>query len=110
MPLTAKGEEIYQSLLKTYGSERKAKQVLYAGKNAGTFTGIDDNTVQDRLDAAVCLTDALEERMDAYCERMDAVNTNEFANLRTPRGDAFPPYTILELQRLASELRSGPAT
>jgi hypothetical protein len=42
MPLTAKGEEIYRSLLKEYGSEAKAKQVLYAGKKAGTFTGIDE--------------------------------------------------------------------
>ena len=27
---------------KTYGSEKKAKEVLYASRNAGTITGIDD--------------------------------------------------------------------
>jgi hypothetical protein len=41
MPLTAKGEKILSNLVKEYGSEEKGKQVLYAGKNAGTFTGID---------------------------------------------------------------------
>ncbi len=40
MPLTKKGEEILSNLNKEYGS-KKAEQVLYAGKNAGTFTGID---------------------------------------------------------------------
>lgn len=41
MPLTNKGEEILASMKKTYGSEEKAKEVLYASKNAGTITGID---------------------------------------------------------------------
>jgi hypothetical protein len=40
MPLTAKGEEIKSALQKEYG-EKKGEQVLYAGKNKGTFTGID---------------------------------------------------------------------
>jgi len=40
VPLTKKGEEILSNLKKEYGS-KKAEQVLYAGKNAGTFTGID---------------------------------------------------------------------
>jgi len=42
MPLTAKGEEIKSALQKEYG-EKKGEQVLYAGKNKGTFTGIDDD-------------------------------------------------------------------
>jgi hypothetical protein len=40
MPLTAKGQEILAALEKEYGPE-KGKSVLYAGKNKGTFTGID---------------------------------------------------------------------
>ncbi len=40
MPLTKKGEEIKSALTKEYGA-KKGEQVLYAGKNAGTFTGID---------------------------------------------------------------------
>lgn len=42
MPLTAKGEEIKTALVKEYG-EKKGEQVLYAGKNKGTFTGIDND-------------------------------------------------------------------
>ncbi len=41
MPLTSKGETIKAALTKEYGSEKKGEQVLYAGKNKGTFTGID---------------------------------------------------------------------
>lgn len=40
MPLTAKGAEIKKALVKEYG-EKKGEQVLYAGKNKGTFNGID---------------------------------------------------------------------
>ena len=40
MPLTAKGEEIKAALEKEYGA-KKGEQVLYAGRNKGTFTGID---------------------------------------------------------------------
>jgi hypothetical protein len=48
MPLTAKGEEIKSALQKEYG-EAKGEQVLYAGKNKGTFTGI-DSVVSDTVD------------------------------------------------------------
>ena len=41
MPLTPKGEKIEKALKEEYGPE-KGEHVLYAGKNAGTFTGIDD--------------------------------------------------------------------
>lgn len=40
MPLTEKGEKIKAALQKEYGAER-GERILYAGKNAGTFTGID---------------------------------------------------------------------
>lgn len=40
MPLTSKGEKIKAALTKEYGA-KKAEKVLYAGKNKGTFTGID---------------------------------------------------------------------
>jgi len=45
MPLTAKGEKILSNLEEEYGAE-KGKQVLYAGKNKGTFTGIDAAAAQ----------------------------------------------------------------
>lgn len=41
MPLTSKGEEIMHNMEKTYGSEKKAEQVFYASKNAGTISGVD---------------------------------------------------------------------
>lgn len=41
MPLTDKGESILNSLQKEYGSKH-GKEVLYAGKNSGRFTGIDE--------------------------------------------------------------------
>ncbi len=41
MPLTKKGKKILSSMKKTYGSSAKAKQVLYASKNAGKIKGID---------------------------------------------------------------------
>jgi hypothetical protein len=41
MPLNAKGEKILNAMEETYGSEKKAKSVLYASKNAGKITGID---------------------------------------------------------------------
>jgi hypothetical protein len=41
MPLTPKGEKILANMKEQYGSEEKAKEVLYASKNKGTITGID---------------------------------------------------------------------
>jgi len=43
MPLTEKGEKIKRALVQEYG-EKKGKEVLYAGKNKGTFTGIDSTS------------------------------------------------------------------
>ena len=51
MPLTAKGKEILANLKKEYGSEKKAKEVLYAGENKGTFTGIHDDFIEPIEDA-----------------------------------------------------------
>jgi hypothetical protein len=41
MPLTAKGEKIKEAMTKEYG-EKKGEQVLYASKNKGTISGIDE--------------------------------------------------------------------
>lgn len=41
MPLTSKGEEILANMRKQYGSDKKAKQVFYASKNAGKITGVE---------------------------------------------------------------------
>ncbi len=64
MPLTAKGEEIKAALQKEYGAE-KGERVLYAGKNKGTFTGIDS----DRVDAMVAAVDSLVRRADALFDK-----------------------------------------
>jgi len=46
MPLTQKGQELLKKLQAEYGPEH-GKQVLYAGKNKGTFTGIDEQKAFD---------------------------------------------------------------
>ena len=54
MPLTKKGETIKAALVKEYGEER-GERILYAGKNKGTFTGIDaarDDAIRSYHDAA----------------------------------------------------------
>ena len=65
MPLTAKGEKILKSMEKTYGSEKKAEQVLYASKNAGEITGIDDACLA-KLDSFIEGVTRLGKRVDAY--------------------------------------------
>ncbi len=52
MPLTEKGREIKRALVKEYGA-KKGEQVLYAGKNKGTFTGIDAQRGKDALSKAI---------------------------------------------------------
>jgi hypothetical protein len=41
MPLSSKGKKVLKAMKKTYGSAKKAKQVLYASKNAGTVKGVE---------------------------------------------------------------------
>ena len=64
MPLTAKGEEIKSALTKEYG-EKKGEQVLYAGKNKGTFTGIDSGRLDSLLNDLV----EAEKRLEAMSAR-----------------------------------------
>lgn len=66
MPLTAKGEKIKEALTKEYG-EKKGEEVLYAGKNKGTFSGIDSN----RLDALISATDSMERRVVDLMTKVD---------------------------------------
>jgi hypothetical protein len=69
MPLTAKGTEIKAALVKEYG-EKKGEQVFYAGKNKGTFTGVDSKLAAVRDGVA-----ELERRMDAVASRGDTQMT-----------------------------------
>ena len=46
MPLTHKGTEILEKMRETYPTEKKAKEVFYASKNAGTITGVDSAQVE----------------------------------------------------------------
>lgn len=66
MPLTAKGEEILSNLQKEYGAD-KGERVLYAGKNKGTFTGID--AFADACSGIVDAVEGLNRRVDAYTAR-----------------------------------------
>jgi hypothetical protein len=69
MPLTEKGEKIKSALEKEYGKEH-GDRVLYAGKNAGTFTGIDSAKLDRVADAMVNLHD----RLDKMQARRDAAS------------------------------------
>jgi hypothetical protein len=64
MPLTAKGEEIKSALTKEYGAE-KGEEVLYAGKNKGTFTGIDCDNLARIADAVNNLAQRFDAMVDA---------------------------------------------
>ena len=103
MPLTAKGQEILSNLEKEYGSAEKAKQVLYAGKNKGTFTGIDSrddaanatrgdsediHEVRDRVVDAACRS--LQDSMigiERAAKRMDAAVRDDAEALTNIRCD-----------------------
>jgi hypothetical protein len=50
VPLTAKGEKIKAALEKEYGA-KKGEQVLYAGRNSGTFAGVDADPIDRYMDA-----------------------------------------------------------
>jgi len=65
MPLTSKGEEIKSALTKEYGA-KNAEEVLYAGKNKGTFTGID--ALADAVSAMCDACAGIAKRWDAYCD------------------------------------------
>jgi hypothetical protein len=67
MPLSAKGETIKAALQKEYGKE-KGERVLYAGKNAGTFTGIDTAAAQHGYLDACRRGDAAQ--MRTCCDQM----------------------------------------
>ncbi len=81
MPLTEKGEKIKSALTKEYGGEKKAEQVLYAGKNKGTFTGIDEEGPagagskdlprldSDKIDSIMDAVSNLAHRFDAMSSR-----------------------------------------
>jgi hypothetical protein len=40
VPLTKKGRTVMSSMVKTYGSKKKAKEVFYASQNKHTITGV----------------------------------------------------------------------
>lgn len=65
MPLSEKGEAILRALEAEYGSKAKAEEVLFAGKNSGTFTGIDAQAIDSTLDAIAEAVNCLDDRFDA---------------------------------------------
>lgn len=79
MPLTSKGKKILRSLQEEYGAE-KGERVLYAGKNAGTFTGIDTAELDDAVvDGAKAWLDASEwERQRAERDKPTGSDVNKY--------------------------------
>lgn len=96
MPLTGKGEKILSNLEKEYG-DKKAKEVLYAGKNKGTFAGIDSDKPKhwrERLDSVLTACDGLLSRIDALeCTRSDTIGINGKAyTVKTDGGPGSGPH------------------
>jgi len=73
MPLTAKGMEIKKALTGEYGEE-KGEQVLYAGKNKGTFTGIDAEETAGEQASEDARMSAIEGRLSEVEGKKDAVD------------------------------------
>ena len=49
MPLTKKGTKILSSMLKTYGNDKKAKEVFYASINKGKISGAEGKKKKHKL-------------------------------------------------------------
>ncbi len=96
MPLTEKGEEIKSALEKEYGAER-GERVLYAGKNKGTFTGID---------AIADAVNNLQQRFDAMCDADEKYWTYKPAS-RTPSVSDLPKGAFKGTQEEFSRLSPG---
>ena len=75
-------ETIKAALTKEYGAE-KGKEVLYAGKNKGTFTGID--ALADAINGVCDQVIKLNARIDAYCSRQDDHRVLGGIGFRSPR-------------------------
>jgi hypothetical protein len=73
MPLTAKGEEIKKVITKEYGA-KKGEQVLYAGKNKGTFTGIDSFNSEKMSEAK---KEGAVKSSDSYAQPVTAMSAGE---------------------------------
>ena len=49
MPLNKKGHKILSSMLKTYGSEKKAKEIFYSSINSGKIKGVEGKKEKHKL-------------------------------------------------------------
>jgi hypothetical protein len=102
MPLTSKGEEIKSALTKEYGAE-KGEQVLYAGKNKGTFTGIDCDKINRIADAVNNLSQRFDAIVDAETAKVPE-GRKKLDIKRTPMLPADEAY----LKRMIEESKVKP--
>lgn len=102
MPLTAKGTELKSALTKEYGEE-KGERVLYAGKNKGTFTGIDTAEIDAACRVLEDEIEGLNRRVDAYCDaRTDAQREPEHKVVMEFDGDFNITGLLQHLHRLGA--------
>jgi hypothetical protein len=102
VPLTEKGREIKSALVEEYG-EKKGEQVLYAGKNKGTFTGIDGFNEEKEREA---------EKEGAVKSHDDNFGTTKMEAEQLPSADSYSAVgggriTIAEINRQGQELWGG---
>lgn len=69
MPLTEKGKKILSAMEEEYGSDKKAKEVFYASKNAGKISGVDSVENTDKLLKATDAVGKMAERFDSFLVR-----------------------------------------
>jgi hypothetical protein len=102
MPLTAKGEEITSALTKEYGAE-KGEQVLYAGKNKGTFSGIDSTKLDRLADGVANLAARFDAMVDARGDTVDLTNYST-AQLKKSLAEEWSKLTSKEKRDITSEI------
>jgi SHS2 domain-containing protein len=108
MPLTGKGEKILSHMKEEYGSEEKAKQVLYAGKNKGTFTGIDCDKIGRIADAVNNLAQRFDAIVDADNEWHVQFKTRDKSGKEHNESRNVKASTASEAERKAKEKDKHP--
>ncbi len=110
MPLTHKGEVIKAAMQKEYGP-KKGEQVLYASKNAGTITGIDENALDAGIQSvgpASMTTAEINRKANEYWKqwaRDDGIGTPQKPSAQTP----VPPVQVHQTDQPAEVAPAQPA-
>jgi hypothetical protein len=107
VPLTAKGEEIKSALTKEYGG-KAGERVLYAGKNKGTFSGIDSDKLARIADGIERLATRFDAMVDADNEWYVQFKTRDKSGKEHTEARNVKASTVSEAERKAKEKDKHP--